>query len=146
MPEKNIKNKTTAHKFEVDFLRCRIEVIIGDTLHDAIKTIDPEFRTMEGLSPSQINETVAITIKAEESGRCILCFGKEPDINTIVHESVHVVNYIIGYYDLAFDTEEDEIQAYLTGFVVDRVLDALEVHQKENTVQVKAKSKKKTKS
>jgi hypothetical protein len=39
--------------------------------------------------------------------------------STIAHEAVHVVNYIFEHVGVHLDTNNDEAQAYLTGYVVE---------------------------
>lgn len=137
-------SNTTLHKFEIDFVEATINISIGDSVYDAVKRIDPDLHIFQGQTKAQINDAEGFTVKGEDTGIAFVCLQGDADVNTVVHEAVHVVNYIIGYYDLAFDTDEDELQAYLTGFVVDRIVDALEQHKQVRLEQNKKPKKKKT--
>ena len=51
----------------------------------------------------------------------VICFGKNPDQAVIAHEAVHVVNLIFKNGLMKLDQENDEHQAYLTGWVVSEI-------------------------
>lgn len=59
----------------------------------------------------------------KKSGRkeIIACFGKNPSQGVIAHEAVHVVNNIFKNGLMKLDEENDENQAYLTGWVVSEI-------------------------
>lgn len=145
------KIQATCHKFTVDFLSAEILVAIGSTVIDAVHILDPNHTSLIGLSEGQLNECAGLTIRGEDHYVLAICLQSDADINVVVHESVHGVNYLIHWFDLSLDTEEDELQAYLTAFFVDRVIDALEQHKEKNESilkedKLKKKTSKKTKS
>lgn len=43
------------------------------------------------------------------------------DLDCIAHESVHIVNHIFDYHFMQLDLKNDEPQAYLTGWVFDKI-------------------------
>lgn len=45
--------------------------------------------------------------------------------NTIVHEAVHVVNYLFKHVGMDLDPDNDEHQAYMTGKVVEHIYSVL---------------------
>jgi hypothetical protein len=138
--EKEIKKEYegTLHRFVVDFLDAPITVSIGKTFIDALGKVDHSLT--EGENP----RTKGMTISGEEEGYCIIILPEDADLNTIVHESVHCVNYLIHYFDLPKNPVEDEMMAYLTGYIVDCVFDAFEVHKKETEKEEKPQKKKKS--
>lgn len=52
-------------------------------------------------------------------------FPADPKPSSVAHESLHVANWILGDSGVVLDTRNDEPQAYLLGWVVDRVYEAL---------------------
>lgn len=102
-------------KIIVDFLYYDgIEVIIGETLREAIVQADPTCEDDDSTCE-------AITLIFED--RVAACFSKDVDINSIVHECVHICSFIHKYHDLYFDlVNGDETFAYLTAYFVDQVL------------------------
>lgn len=45
---------------------------------------------------------------------------KETLLSSLVHESVHIVNYIFEYHGVKLDTKNDETQAYFTTWVFEQ--------------------------
>lgn len=60
-------------------------------------------------------------------GHIAVLFNGKCSINTIVHESVHVVNYIYEYIGVKLDVVNDEHQAYLTSWVVDEIVKNIKI-------------------
>jgi hypothetical protein len=48
-------------------------------------------------------------------------FEGEPKIETIAHETVHIVNMLFQNHGLKLDLDNDEMQAYLTAFVFQKI-------------------------
>lgn len=130
--DSNQDYKPTCHKFVIDFLNAEVLVSIGTNIIEAVRLIDPTFTSMTGLSEGQLSQCDGLTIRGDDHYVLAICLEKDADINVIVHECIHAMNYIIEWYDLPLDTEEDEIQAYLGAFFVDRVIDAIEQNKQEN--------------
>lgn len=124
--------KSTCHKFVVDFLNAEVIVSIGKSVVEAVRLIDSNLTSLTGMGEGQLAQCDGLTIRGDDHYALAICLEKEADINVIVHECIHAMNYIIEWYDLPLDTEEDELQAYLGAFFVDRVIDALEQHRQEN--------------
>lgn len=125
------------HKFTVDFLGAPVTISIGKTFIDALGKVSPDL--VQGEGPN----TKGMTIEGTEEGYCIIVLPEDADINTIVHESMHCVNYLIHFFGLPHNPEDDELMAYLMGYVVDCVTDALGVHAKLEEESKEHKSKKK---
>lgn len=57
-------------------------------------------------------------------GRQYLILIKESrrdDPNTLVHECLHITNFILKDKGVIIDTDNDEAQAYLLGYIVERI-------------------------
>jgi hypothetical protein len=52
------------------------------------------------------------------------------EVNTVVHEAVHILNRTYEHAGAKLDTKNDEPQAYLTGWIVDEIYKAYEQFQK----------------
>jgi hypothetical protein len=53
---------------------------------------------------------------------CIqVVFKEEPDKKSIVHESVHIVNMLFKERGILPDLDNDELQAYLTAFLFEKM-------------------------
>jgi len=141
--KKKREYQNTYHKFEIDFLKAEVLVAIGSTVLEAVRVVDPNYKSLTGLSQGQIDECDGLTIKGVDHYTLAICFPADADINVIVHECVHATNYIIDWYELPLDSQEDELQAYLTSFFVDRVIEALEQHKNENNTKEGQSGKKK---
>lgn len=114
------ESDVSIHKFVIDFTGAPINIVIGPTLIDALGAIDPEMAETEG------SGTKGMTITGDEEGFCYMLFPDNSDINTIVHEAVHCVSYIIDYFDLPSGPENDELMAYMMGYVVDCIHRAID--------------------
>lgn len=57
--------------------------------------------------------------------RCYVLFSNDFDASLIAHESVHVVNFIYESIGAKLDVVNDEPQAYLTGWVFDKIYKTL---------------------
>ena len=56
---------------------------------------------------------------------------KNNKFSVIAHEAVHLVNYIFRKRGVILDTNNDESQAYLTGFIVNEIDKFLKQIEKE---------------
>lgn len=72
------------------------------------------------------NDTDAFVYK-DPKGRYVACFRSNPSASIIAHEAVHVVNHVYNDSRMMLDPLNDEPQAYLTGWVVDKVCKFLKV-------------------
>ena len=53
----------------------------------------------------------------DKNGCLCVWFNGEPDLDTIVHESVHLANMIIGRTGMMYSPKEDELLAYLVTYI-----------------------------
>lgn len=59
----------------------------------------------------------------KKSGRMqyIVCLDMNPSNSLIAHESVHLVNHLFEDWGIKLDLDNDEPQAYLTGWFVEQI-------------------------
>lgn len=70
------------------------------------------------------NSFDAITFKQTKSNgqaQYFAVFGDNPTLSIIAHEAVHIVNQIYIDRQMKLDPDNDEPQAYLTGWVVGEI-------------------------
>lgn len=53
----------------------------------------------------------------DDKGYLCVWFNGDPDLETIVHESVHLANMIIDRTGMTYSTKEDELHAYLVQYI-----------------------------
>jgi hypothetical protein len=123
----------TLHRFKVDFLDASVTVSIGDTILDALGKVEPSL-----VNPRD-SLTKGMTIMGEEEPWCVIALPKEADVNTIVHECMHAVNYLIHHFELPHNPEDDELMAYMMGYFVDCVFDAFAEHKRVTKKSKKSK-------
>ena len=65
----------------------------------------------------------AVTFRNENADgfECVVSFVDD-NISLLVHEAVHVCNFIYEKIGAKLDIENDEFQAYLIGWIVDEML------------------------
>lgn len=51
----------------------------------------------------------------------VACFDMNPSNKLIAHESVHLVNHLFEDWGIKLDLDNDEPQAYLTGWFVEQI-------------------------
>jgi hypothetical protein len=132
----------TLHRFHVCFLDAPITVSVGKTMMDAIGKAHPSF------VDDRDKDTKGMTLLGEDEPWCIICLPEDTSINTVVHECVHAVHYLIQHYELPNKLDDDELMAYMMGYFVDCVYDAMEAHEKikeETKIVEKPKKPKKGK-
>ncbi len=60
-----------------------------------------------------------IMVEGTDGVKCALMVAKKKDLNTVAHEAVHVVNRAFQWADIHCTYEDDEIQAYSVGWLVE---------------------------
>lgn len=51
----------------------------------------------------------------------VVCIHDKSLLSTLVHESVHITNYIFKQHGLKLDVNNDEAQAYITTWVFEQI-------------------------
>ncbi|WP_347216529.1 hypothetical protein [Chryseobacterium sp.] len=60
-----------------------------------------------------------------EYGKIWIFVRSKTDVSVIAHEAVHIVNYVFKQAHISLDLDNDEPQAYLMGWVVDKIIKAI---------------------
>lgn len=109
-------------KYKVPLYHCNLWVLVSNNFVKDAKKLNINLS-------SNANEHDAITFKKLETEFSTFCVFIRKDrkkyIDIISHESVHVVNLIFKEVGIELDIENDEPQAYLMGWVVDKIYKAI---------------------
>ena len=73
----------------------------------------------------------AITLKVPEYRNYVVAFTDAQHLSNIAHEVVHLKNYIFSDCQMKSDSENDEHEAYLTGWLFDEIYKFLKNMTKE---------------
>lgn len=105
----------TKHEVEIPIFHDRFTIIKIRNLHDLNAVYNTDIKP---------NDYDAVTFISNDD-EIIIAFQGAPEepIKTkiIVHEIVHLVNYIFERLGLELNTRNDEPQAYITGWVFEQV-------------------------
>lgn len=92
---------------------------------------DPEdWKNVNGIYQHRMNwdrpadkqdEAFVFDYKQNGYSKYVVCFKNKPKSSVIAHESVHLVNKLFKDRGLQLDIENDETQAYLTGWFVEQI-------------------------
>jgi hypothetical protein len=93
--------------FTIPIYNINVRITIAENLHDIAC----------GLSP----DTQAITW-VQEGTVCVLFASGSVDVETVFHECAHVINFIYSERGVELNVNEDENQAYLTGYIGARMV------------------------
>lgn len=101
--------------------RVKIPIFFGELriiLTEDLEGVNTKYK----LEPLSMKGFQAVTFIYEPRGYTYFCMAFKPDadLKTIVHESVHAVNYILKTRGVLLCPHNDETQAYLTGWVFDQ--------------------------
>lgn len=118
------KGKVIIDTIPIDFLEFQVFVSIGEDPNTAVRRIGSEFLDENGESGCK-----GMTITNTDIGLCVICLPVDCTINVMVHESVHAVGFIHEMHELHYSFEHDETFAYLTGFLVDKLVDSIEKYK-----------------
>lgn len=99
-----------AKTIEVPLYFERLKIVVTDTLPD------PEHHSYVLFQ----KHAIALYIKPNVSA------------GVIAHESVHIVNYVFKRCHIALDIDNDEAQAYLTGWVVEQITKAVSAYSSKS--------------
>ena len=71
----------------------------------------------------------------DNTNEIVMAFKDSPSLNTIVHECTHACDFILSFIKYERPDQVDELNAYLTAYLVDIVSDANSDYQAEKTTQ-----------
>lgn len=64
-------------------------------------------------------------ITYQKKGVVFVYFGKSATVESVAHESVHIANIVINDCKLYYNSEEDELIAYLVGFLTRELMECI---------------------
>jgi hypothetical protein len=110
-------------KFYVPIYRANITVYLGEDL----KYISDKYKT------SNLSNYGAVTMVNPNNPfkNYIVGFSSAYDNGLIAHEVVHLVNHIFLDVGMQLDRQNDEAQAYLTGFLFDKIEEFLKKYRRK---------------
>ncbi len=101
--------KTT---IEIPIYQCKLTIILDKDLNYVEKT----YKT------KSLDNFGAVTLENESEHRhYIVAFTDKDHLSNIVHEIVHIKNYIYLDCAMKLDVINDEPEAYLTGWLFDQI-------------------------
>lgn len=95
-------------------IRCRI-----DLFKTSIIEVEDEY-AKEQSGCSCLDDFDALSFVDKDGGICVWFNGK-PKLETIAHESVHLANLVIERAGLFYSSKEDELLAYLVGYIFEKL-------------------------
>lgn len=106
-------------KIKIPIFFYEIMVVLTDNLQDYAKTLG-----------YKVDENYAAFVVSEDSSLSFAVFDvNELSLSILVHETVHIVNAIFKYTGIELDVNNDETQAYLTGFIFNELLNVIKKHE-----------------
>ena len=103
---------------------------------DELEKLNPVYKT----TIKEDDYDAVVFLDKPESDKVIVAI-KRKDWSVIAHETVHVVNAIFLSCNIQLDRNNDEPQAYLTGWVVQQIDDFLKEVESKSEQNAKAKSR-----
>lgn len=96
-------------------IKCRI-----DLFKTSICGVGYEYaKEQSGCSCLEDLDALSFT---DKDGCICVWFNGEPKPKTIAHESVHLANLVIERADLFYSSKEDELLAYLVGYIFNKLM------------------------
>ena len=118
-------NKIIIKQFDTIIYPRQVWIAAGGTRGDIVENFkddegDPFYVSQERIKNS---EALAFSVHDKDKKCCgSLVWFHDPErmsLRNITHESVHAANFILSDLGIGVDTDNDEAQAYLAGFVAD---------------------------
>jgi len=105
-----MKKKT----FEIPIYQGKLTVILDKDL----KYVEKKYKTIP------LDNFGAVTLRNEAKYRhYVVAFTDKDHLSNIAHEIVHLKNYIFKTIGAQLDFDNDEAEAYLTGYLFDVIYD-----------------------
>jgi len=103
-------------KFYVPIYRANVTLYLVDNL----KVISDKYKTID------LSDYGAVTLEnPKHFKKYVVAFESANDYGLIAHEVTHLKNYIFKAVGIKLDTDNDEAEAYLVGFLFDKIYDFL---------------------
>lgn len=107
----------TKKTIKVPIYNYKITIVVADNIEDTYTTYPDVIKDADGCV-------------LEATGQAILIVTpKSPSV--WVHECTHLKNCIWEYIDYKPQTDNDEVDAYLMGYLFDEILKVIDKHKKD---------------
>jgi hypothetical protein len=119
-----MKHKTTFKDIEVSPYVVRVWLIITDNPHHECWRMN---RRYKGLDISWHDGAAAQTEYEFYQGNILVVIfdaNQKYDVNTIAHEVVHIKNAVFRHSGMEHDPDNDEPEAYLSGWIAGKISEA----------------------
>lgn len=97
-----------------------IDIFFTTVVVHVVEDVNTEIQLLTGCGPGDA-DAYAWESKAKNVFICNAMFKYDADNPTVVHESVHVANIIMNRLCMKADFSNDEVQAYLTAYVYEKI-------------------------
>ena len=107
-------------KFEIPIYERLLKVVVCEDIRTGLEII--ESNDFEGEE-----DTVEATVIEDNKGGINVIIKPNANINTICHESLHVVTAVLAHAGLKLTDDSEEAYAYLIGWVSERIDKAIKL-------------------
>ena len=118
-------DKVLHKKIKVDIFPSNIFVYVGNTFKEAKSNFEKDFYTELPLP-----ETVVARCQYSEKHNVIAIMLDINDpklVEHIYHEALHAAGFIITSIGMTYNFDNDELLAYLQGYISDKILSFLKI-------------------
>lgn len=115
--------------FKVDIFSVKVSLYLYDT-DDSMVIGCNRIIKKHGEEPMQ-HQCHGITFAPDDDGSIYYIFLslESLDINTITHETDHIRNYIMNYFNISQDLDSNETSANLSGYINEKVFSFLKQYK-----------------
>jgi hypothetical protein len=101
---------------KIQIYHCWLTIIVAENFD----YVEKKYNTVP------LGEYGAVTLKDLDQYRhFVMAFTDKDHLSNIAHEIVHLKNYIYSEVNAKLDTDNDEPEAYLTGYLFDEIYNFL---------------------
>jgi len=108
------------YKYEIPLYYGELKVVITNDFKKALTKLKIKF------NPTFKPNSYGAFVVPEDTDIITVFVKPKTTARIISHESVHIVNWVFKKCYINLDLENDEPQAYLTGWVVDKIHESLD--------------------
>lgn len=96
---------------DIPIYQCTLTIILTENL----KYVQKKYNT------TSLEDFGAVTLKGNDYRNIVVAFTDKNHLSNIVHEIVHIKNYIFLDCAMEVDRINDEPEAYLSGWLFDQI-------------------------
>lgn len=111
-----LRLKMIKKQFKIEIYQTIVTIILDKDL----SYVEKKYKT------KSLKDYSAVTLKYENKYRnYVVAFTDKDHLSNIAHEIVHLINYIYLDFGIELDRVNDENQAYLSGYLFDKIYNIL---------------------